>query len=373
MPRPARAHAAAAATAAQQQTTQVKKARFDDVRSIDVLRELPKALRRRESPGAATPGAPTYWAPRPASDGVLPPAPGGAAAKLTADGFLAQLQRMLKPGDLLVMGAPPGGRQHPPAGCQGRIFFPCDDAASAVLISDGRVRAPRRDGNAVFRKRCGAGGCWLGCRPRPGCGCCFSLLAVAHLFSCSVAGCAFHSGSPSRPDPPYAPRAQMRLPAGVTYMTQALWGSIGYATPAAFGAAAAAEDSPGGPVKRVVLVTGEGSLQARAPALSLALPGEPPPTAAQSRVWTCPEPGTHHSPTHPLICAQQYTTTAGCPGARQRPPRRHRAHLLRAQQRRVPHRAGALQRGRVQRQARTGGRCSSGRDLLTSLCLIRDC
>jgi indolepyruvate decarboxylase len=45
------------------------------------------------------------------------------------------------------------------------------------------------------------------------------------------------------------------LPKGVTYHNQTLWGSIGWATPAAFGAAVA---SPG---KRLVLVTGEGSHQ----------------------------------------------------------------------------------------------------------------
>ncbi len=46
-----------------------------------------------------------------------------------------------------------------------------------------------------------------------------------------------------------------RLPKGVTYHNQTLWGSIGWATPAAFGVAVAA------PAKRVVLVTGEGSHQ----------------------------------------------------------------------------------------------------------------
>jgi indolepyruvate decarboxylase len=46
-----------------------------------------------------------------------------------------------------------------------------------------------------------------------------------------------------------------RLPKGATFHNQTLWGSIGWATPAAFGAAVAAPD------KRVVLVTGEGSHQ----------------------------------------------------------------------------------------------------------------
>jgi indolepyruvate decarboxylase len=43
------------------------------------------------------------------------------------------------------------------------------------------------------------------------------------------------------------------LPTGVTFHSQTLWGSIGWATPAAFGAAVAASD------RRVVLVTGDGS------------------------------------------------------------------------------------------------------------------
>ncbi|KAK8849951.1 Pyruvate decarboxylase 1 [Tritrichomonas musculus] len=46
-----------------------------------------------------------------------------------------------------------------------------------------------------------------------------------------------------------------RMPKGCTVLNQVLWGAIGYATPAAFGAALAA------PNRRVVLVTGEGSLQ----------------------------------------------------------------------------------------------------------------
>ena len=46
-----------------------------------------------------------------------------------------------------------------------------------------------------------------------------------------------------------------RLPKGATYHNQTLWGSIGWATPAAFGIAVAAPD------KRIVLVTGDGSHQ----------------------------------------------------------------------------------------------------------------
>jgi indolepyruvate decarboxylase len=45
------------------------------------------------------------------------------------------------------------------------------------------------------------------------------------------------------------------MPAGATFHNQTLWGSIGWATPAAFGAAVAA------PHRRVVLITGEGSHQ----------------------------------------------------------------------------------------------------------------
>jgi indolepyruvate decarboxylase len=46
-----------------------------------------------------------------------------------------------------------------------------------------------------------------------------------------------------------------RMPAGATFYNQTLWGSIGWATPAAFGAAVAAPD------RRVVLITGEGAHQ----------------------------------------------------------------------------------------------------------------
>jgi indolepyruvate decarboxylase len=45
------------------------------------------------------------------------------------------------------------------------------------------------------------------------------------------------------------------MPRGATFHNQTLWGSIGWATPAAFGAAVAA------PAKRVVLITGDGAHQ----------------------------------------------------------------------------------------------------------------
>jgi len=46
------------------------------------------------------------------------------------------------------------------------------------------------------------------------------------------------------------------LPKGATFHNQTLWGAIGWATPAAFGAAVAAPD------RRVVLITADGSYQA---------------------------------------------------------------------------------------------------------------
>jgi indolepyruvate decarboxylase len=52
------------------------------------------------------------------------------------------------------------------------------------------------------------------------------------------------------------------LPKGVTFHNQTLWGSIGWATPAAFGAAVAAPD------RRLVLVTGDGSHQLTAQEIS---------------------------------------------------------------------------------------------------------
>jgi indolepyruvate decarboxylase len=53
------------------------------------------------------------------------------------------------------------------------------------------------------------------------------------------------------------------MPKGTTFHNQTLWGSIGWATPAAVGAAAAAPD------RRIVLVTGEGSHQLTAQELGL--------------------------------------------------------------------------------------------------------
>ncbi|WP_329326370.1 alpha-keto acid decarboxylase family protein [Streptomyces sp. NBC_01689] len=54
-----------------------------------------------------------------------------------------------------------------------------------------------------------------------------------------------------------------RLPRNATFQNQTLWGSIGWATPAAVGAAVAAEDG-----RRVVLITGEGSHQLTAQEIS---------------------------------------------------------------------------------------------------------
>jgi len=56
--------------------------------------------------------------------------------------------------------------------------------------------------------------------------------------------------------------SQVRLPAGADYIGQHGWQSIGYATPAAFGACVAAPD------RRVLLFTGDGSLQLTAQELS---------------------------------------------------------------------------------------------------------
>jgi indolepyruvate decarboxylase len=53
-----------------------------------------------------------------------------------------------------------------------------------------------------------------------------------------------------------------RMPAGATFHNQTLWGSIGWATPASFGAAVAAQ------ARRVVLVTGDGSHQLTAQEIS---------------------------------------------------------------------------------------------------------
>ncbi|MFD9626477.1 alpha-keto acid decarboxylase family protein [Peribacillus muralis] len=56
--------------------------------------------------------------------------------------------------------------------------------------------------------------------------------------------------------------SQVRLPKGVTYITQGGWQSIGYATPAAFGACIADKN------RRVLLFTGDGSLQLTAQEIS---------------------------------------------------------------------------------------------------------
>ncbi|NHN31385.1 alpha-keto acid decarboxylase family protein [Paenibacillus agricola] len=56
--------------------------------------------------------------------------------------------------------------------------------------------------------------------------------------------------------------SQIRLPKGATYIAQAGWQSIGYATPAAFGACIAAAN------RRVLLFTGDGSLQLTAQEIS---------------------------------------------------------------------------------------------------------
>jgi indolepyruvate decarboxylase len=53
-----------------------------------------------------------------------------------------------------------------------------------------------------------------------------------------------------------------KLPRGARFHNQTLWGAIGWATPAAFGAAVAAKD------RRLVLVTGEGSHQLTAQEIS---------------------------------------------------------------------------------------------------------
>jgi len=53
-----------------------------------------------------------------------------------------------------------------------------------------------------------------------------------------------------------------RMPEGVNFLNQTLWGSIGWATPASFGAAVAA------PSRRTVLITGEGAHQLTAQEIS---------------------------------------------------------------------------------------------------------
>jgi len=53
-----------------------------------------------------------------------------------------------------------------------------------------------------------------------------------------------------------------QMPKGATFDNQTLWGAIGWATPAAFGAALAA------PQRRTILITGEGSHQLTAQEVS---------------------------------------------------------------------------------------------------------
>uniref|UniRef100_A0A7S3U9G5 pyruvate decarboxylase n=1 Tax=Picocystis salinarum TaxID=88271 RepID=A0A7S3U9G5_9CHLO len=57
--------------------------------------------------------------------------------------------------------------------------------------------------------------------------------------------------------------AGLTIPEGCTYMNQTLWGSIGWATPAALGVALAA------PKRRVILITGDGSHQVTATELGV--------------------------------------------------------------------------------------------------------
>ncbi len=56
--------------------------------------------------------------------------------------------------------------------------------------------------------------------------------------------------------------ASVRMPSGSSYHNQTLWGAIGWATPAAFGAALAAPD------RRTILITGEGAHQLTAQEVS---------------------------------------------------------------------------------------------------------
>jgi pyruvate decarboxylase len=58
-----------------------------------------------------------------------------------------------------------------------------------------------------------------------------------------------------------------KMPKGVYYWTQAVWGSIGYATGAAVGAAIAGKEL--GQYNRMILFTGEGSLQLTVQAMSI--------------------------------------------------------------------------------------------------------
>jgi pyruvate decarboxylase len=51
----------------------------------------------------------------------------------------------------------------------------------------------------------------------------------------------------------------MRAPKGVTFLSQILWGSIGYSVGAALGAALAGKDEK----RRVFLLVGDGSFQVK--------------------------------------------------------------------------------------------------------------
>lgn len=138
--------------------TCVRTTRFESVRSADVLTSLAAVLHPRPEAEAAG-----HWAHRPWADGMLSLPTNESAIALPAmcDVFLAQLQRLLRHGD--------------------------------VLIQETMAMA-------------------------------FGLLP-------------------------------MRLPEGVLFITQALYGSIGFALPAAGGASRAAGTS-----QRVIVVTGDGSL-----------------------------------------------------------------------------------------------------------------
>lgn len=58
-----------------------------------------------------------------------------------------------------------------------------------------------------------------------------------------------------------------KTPQGVYYWTQAVWGSIGYAIGAAVGAAIAGKEL--GQYRRMIVFTGEGSLQLTVQAMSI--------------------------------------------------------------------------------------------------------
>lgn len=58
-----------------------------------------------------------------------------------------------------------------------------------------------------------------------------------------------------------------KIPKGAYYWTQAVWGSIGYAIGGAIGAAIAGKEL--GRYKRMIVLTGEGSLQLTVQAISI--------------------------------------------------------------------------------------------------------